>query len=156
MGVIHGFSGRFHTIAVRIATLVATLGAGILVAAPAQAAPNAVYTLTPDRSSATWSPPRATAQRSVAAGCGKQVSDYCYNVLVHLDAPSIRPEGRMEVFIRAFDPALSNFNLYVYESDAEGTEGRFVGRGNDTGDPTMGGPGEPESVTIPIGRTPAR
>lgn len=78
--------------------------------------------------------------------CGKALEDYCDVTLLNVNvAPSFWDTrgGGVQISIGNYTPdAASDFDLYVYESDASGTRGALVGSS-----PNI--PSLPESTTIP-------
>jgi uncharacterized repeat protein (TIGR01451 family) len=78
--------------------------------------------------------------------CGKTLEDYCDVTLLNVNvAPSFwdTQGGGVQISLDNFTPnAGSDFDLYVYKSDASGSRGVLVGSSGNI-------PGLPESTTIP-------
>lgn len=68
------------------------------------------------------------------AECGQDVETYCDDTLVHFTSPFAVDESDLRFRIDGFTS--SDYDLRVYASDAEGTEGEFLG----TGDGERNGP----------------
>jgi hypothetical protein len=129
-----------------IATAVAALTMGLAAVAAAQ--PDREGTATPEVPF-IWEGPSAIGHNegySGAAGapCGKAVEDYCDETLINADAGDFYETsgGGVEFSIFGYDVPPSDFDLYVYESDAQGTLGNLVGASTGPG-------GEEENVAIP-------
>jgi hypothetical protein len=127
------------------AVVVVMLSAGL---APAALAQDRTGTVTPD-TPFTWEGPAAIGHNEDYDGpsgepCGKTEADYCDETLINADAGDFYETsgGGVEFSIGGFgDPAGDDFDLYIYESDAEGTLGNLVGS-------SAGPAGEEENVAI--------
>jgi hypothetical protein len=127
-----------------VAVVVAVLA---LAPAAAEAQPDRMGTVTPDTPFA-WEGPSAVGHNEDydgAAGepCGKTVADYCDQTLVNVVPGDFYETsgGGVEFSVRNFDVPDSDFDLYVYESDASGALGDLVGA-------SAGPSGQEESVAV--------
>lgn len=132
--------------------LLAALLLSLAAAGPAQAqsaAPDRTVTVTPSKSPVEWEGAQATGantQYDAGEPCGKTPADYCDVTLVHVDVPADYWEttagGGVEFALGDFSPnPSSDFDMYVYESDARGRRGKLVGS-------STGIPGAEERTTI--------
>jgi uncharacterized repeat protein (TIGR01451 family) len=101
-----------------------------LVALPnaASAATDHSVTVTDAAPTASWDGTSATGfnqtyDSTTGGPCGKTEDTYCDTALVHVDVTS--PQN-VEIGVVDFDVPTSDFDLFVYESDASGTRGDFV------------------------------
>jgi hypothetical protein len=122
--------------------------AAVLALAPVAGAADREGVVTPETPFA-WEGPSAVGHNENYDGasgqpCGKAVEDYCDETLVNADAGDFYDTsgGGVEFSIGNYDVPASDFDLYVYESDADGTRGDLVGS-------SAGGDGVEESVAIP-------
>jgi hypothetical protein len=127
--------------------VVATAVAALALAPSALAQPDRSGEVTPEAPFA-WEGPPAIGHNEDYDGasgtpCGKAVGDYCDQTLVNVVPGSFYDTagGGVEFSIGNFDVADSDFDLYVYESDASGTLGNLVGA-------SAGPAGEEEAVAI--------
>lgn len=104
-------------------------------------------TVTPDAPFA-WEGPSAVGHNEDYDGaggtpCGKTVDDYCDETLVQVQAGDFYDVsgGGVEFSIGGYDVPDSDFDLYVYESDATGALGDLVGS-------SAGPSGDEEAVSI--------
>jgi len=78
------------------------------------------------------------------AGCGELPSDYCDEVLVAVDVPPAdgfsRRRSTVTVDIGSYTLPVSDYDVYLFASDAEGTKGAPLGN-------SAGLPGEAESAS---------
>jgi hypothetical protein len=135
-----------HLLAVGMSLIVSAA-----LAAPASAeAPERNVTLAPP-GPATWNGPVLTgANQSYdsASGepCGDGLEDQCHTTLLRVNVPVgfwTNRGGGVQVDLDNYVPnAASDFDLYIYESNASGTRGQLV-------DSSGGVPGLPESAEIP-------
>jgi hypothetical protein len=119
----------------------------VLALAPSAMAADREGTATPD-TPFTWEGVSAVGHNEgydgvTAEPCGKTVADYCDETLVNADAGDFYETsgGGVEFAIGAYDVPDSDFDLYVYESDASGAVGDLVGA-------SAGAAGEEENVAI--------
>ena len=122
-----------------------------IVAVPALAeAPEREVTVTPDNP-ATWDGTLASGLNQsydAASGepCGDELEDQCDTTLLHVDVPADfwqAQSGVLQVHLGDYLPnPASDFDLYIYESDAAGTRGDLVDTSADL-------PGLPETAEIP-------
>lgn len=133
--------------------LAAVVAAQLGAAAPSVAQDPAFdrqVTVTPESSPVTWDGTQATGANvnyDAAAGepCGKTPADYCDLTLVRVDVPADyweKTSGGVEFALSGYTPnPTSDFDLYVFESDASGKRGKQVGS-------SAGVPGEEERTTV--------
>jgi hypothetical protein len=128
-----------------IATTVVALTLGLAAVAGAQ--PDREGTVTPE-TPFTWDGPSAIGHNENYDGpsgepCGKEVANYCDQTLINADAGNFYDTsgGGVEFSIFDYDVPSSDFDLYVYESDADGTLGQLVGS-------SAGPAGDEENVAI--------
>jgi uncharacterized repeat protein (TIGR01451 family) len=139
---------------VLIAALALVPLAGIQTPAQAGHLVDRTVTITSSTSPQAWDSPVATGANTAAFATGNPICDtppelpsgYCDVTLLHVNvAPSFwdTTAGGVEVTLTNFRPnAESDFDLFIFESDATGSRGRRVGSsGND--------PGVEERFTIP-------
>jgi hemolysin type calcium-binding protein len=124
-----------------------------LVALPPSAqavAPDYNVTITSGTSPQSWDGTIATganANYDSQAGepCGKTPADYCDFILLHVDVPPsfwATQGGGVQVDLSNYTPSPgSDFDLYVYASDASANRGPLAASSGNV-------PGEPESTTI--------
>jgi hypothetical protein len=139
------------SISKRVFAVGASLVASAALATAASAeAPERTVTLAPP-GPASWDGTIATGANQsydTASGepCGDGVDDQCDTTLLHVDVPAgfwDNQGGGVRVDIDNYTPnAASDFDLYIYESNASGTRGELV-------DSSGGFPGVPESAEIP-------
>jgi hypothetical protein len=127
--------------------VVAAAVALLALAAPASAQ-DRTGTVTPAAPFA-WEGPAAVGHNEDYDGasgepCGKTVADYCDESLINVDPGDFYETsgGGVEFAIGNYDVADSDFDLYVYESDASGTRGPLVGS-------SAGPSGDEEHVAVP-------
>lgn len=113
--------------------LVAAGVAALVLATGALAQPDRTGVVTPDQPFA-WQGPSAIGHNEGYNGatgepCGDTVADRCDETLINADAGDFYESfgGGVEFTIGDYDVADSDFDLYVYESDPEGTLGELVG-----------------------------
>ena len=109
----------------------------LLALAPSASAVDRSGSVTPD-APFSWEGPSAVAHNEGYDGpsgepCGKTVADYCDETLVNVDAGDFfaTSGGGVEFAIGGYDVADSDFDLYVYASDASGAVGELVGSSAD-------------------------
>jgi len=127
--------------------VVAAAVAVLALAAPSSAQ-DRTGTVTPAAPFA-WEGPAAVGHNEDYDGpsgepCGKTVADYCDETLINVDPGAFYETsgGGVEFAIGNYDIADSDFDLYVYESDASGTLGPLVGA-------SAGPSGDEEHVAVP-------
>jgi len=120
----------------------------MLLLVPGAAAADRSGTTTP-ATPFTWPGPSAVGHNEGYDGasgepCGKSVGDYCDATLVNVQAGNFYASsgGGVEFVIGDYDVPDSDFDLYVYESDASGALGDLVGS-------SAGPSGEEEQVAVP-------
>ena len=116
-------------------TVVLTVVLGMLAAAPASnAAPDRTFTLTSANGTANpiaWDGPVATGLNTdydsqTAGPCGKTEANYCDDTLVKVEIPEgSKANVEVDLFDYFPNPA-SDFDLYVYESNAAGQPLKLV------------------------------
>src|SRR3954447_7989125 len=105
-------------------------------AAPAQAAPDRTFNLTPNAPS-EWDGPSQTAlnqgyDQDTGGPCGKGADNYCDITLVNTGIPDDPTayyqahQASLTIDVGGFNPPTQDFDLYVYESNAAGDRGAFV------------------------------
>ncbi|MBA3262504.1 MAG: exo-alpha-sialidase [Thermoleophilaceae bacterium] len=121
--------------------------AAVLMLAPGAAAADRSGTAAPE-TPFTWEGASAVGHNegydgAAAEPCGKTAADYCDETLVNADAGDFYDTsgGGVEFSISGYDVPDSDFDLYVYESDASGALGDFVGS-------SAGGAGEEENLAV--------
>ena len=109
----------------------------LLALVPSASAVDRSGSVTPD-APFSWEGPSAVAHNEGYDGpsgepCGKTVADYCDETLVNVDAGDFfaTSGGGVEFAIGGYDVADSDFDLYVYASDASGAVGEQVGSSAD-------------------------
>ena len=114
-----------------------------LAAAPATAlAADRTIAVDPSAPTATWEGAAAPGlnvsfyegETTGLSECGKDLQNHCDDTLVHFTAPFEVDESNLKFRIDGF--SAGDYDLRVYASDAEGTEGEFI----DTGDGEGNGP----------------
>jgi hypothetical protein len=120
----------------------------VLALAPAASAADRSGTVTPDVPFA-WEGPSAVGHNEGYDGltgvpCGKTAADYCDETLVNVDPGDFYATsgGGVEFAIGGYDVPDSDFDLYVYESDASGALGDLVGS-------SAGPAGDEENLAVP-------
>jgi len=126
----------FRTVCIAVATSLLTLAA----ATPALAAPDRTIPLSSTQTTASWQSDPATsvngwvwwdetAPADSCGGLGVDQLDHCDQTLVHLAGP-----GSVDVsFPDAGDGISNDWDLYVYEADAEGNPGAELGVSDNVG-----------------------
>jgi hypothetical protein len=140
-------SARDRSLRLVLKGVVAAAAAVLVLAPAAQAQPDREGVVTPETAFA-WEGPAAVGHNEGYDGasgepCGKAVADYCDQTLVNV-VPGAFFEtsgGGVEFSVRNFDVPDSDFDLYVYESDATGALGNLVGA-------SAGPAGQEETVAI--------
>lgn len=119
--------------------LLAPFAALALLAASAPSASAAARTVTlgPGAATATWTGAKAsglnvswfTDSINKSGRCGSSLQDYCDETLIHLTAgpAGFSPGAQASFRIEGFSPQASDFDLRVYESDASGALGTYLG-----------------------------
>src|SRR4051812_39150875 len=113
-----------------------TAVAVLVAAAPAQAAPDRTFSLSPNAPS-EWDGPSQTAlnqgyDQDDGGPCGKDPDNYCDITLVNTGIPDDPTtyyethQASLTLDVGGFDPPTQDFDLYVYESNAAGDRGAFV------------------------------
>ncbi|MBI2946596.1 MAG: hypothetical protein HYY23_03055, partial [Verrucomicrobia bacterium] len=109
-----------------------------LLALPSRAAvPDRTITVSLAAPSATWAPVLPAVGANVLYNpktgepCGKTPADYCDITLLHVDAaPSYWQNKIGGVLLSLFNSDGANFDVYVYQSDANANRGPLVGSAN--------------------------
>jgi uncharacterized repeat protein (TIGR01451 family) len=132
-----------------LAAFAVTVLSILLSASIARAAPDRTGTVTPS-SPFTWdgalaSGANVTYSSQTGEPCGKTPADYCDVTLLNVNVdPSYWTThgGGVQISIGNYRPdTASDFDLYVYKSDASGTRGQLVGSSGDVA-------GRPERTTV--------
>lgn len=135
-------------------------GLAALAAAPAaQAAIDRTVTIDPTAAGAQWSPAPASGLNTsffldgfgpLKGSCGKDVSNYCDQTLVHVTGNILtQPTLSVKFRIDGFNPQASDFDLRIYDADADGNLfGKIGSPQSDAAQSSPLGSNDPRSTAI--------
>src|SRR3954449_7840951 len=118
----------------RTTPLLAAIAASVLFAPAAQAAQRAEE-LNPTTPAVKWTGAAGTGLNPTwlvnslrpTGQCGTDVYNFCDETLVHFTTPLLAEGTQLKFRIDNYNPAPSDFDLRVYESDATGAADAYLG-----------------------------